>query len=100
MEPGPIARVDGDRGRKDDGGNSQQTTRVEMNIYGRDLHETDKNERTQKTVAEVHQNSLEIVIVFLNRVIIFKKCPVFFQNWGGWDGIGTEGKRGPPHKTG
>ena len=37
---------------------------------------------------------------FLNRVITFKKCPVFFQNRGGWDRIGTKGMRGPPHKKG
>ena len=35
---------------------------------------------------------------FLNRVITFERCPVLFQNWGGWDRISTEGRRGRPHQ--
>ena len=35
-------------------------------------------------------------LAFLNRVITFKKCPVFYQNWGGWDRISTEEKSGRP----
>jgi hypothetical protein len=90
----------GDRGRKYGGGNSQQKFAAEKNIRGGDLHETDENDRTQKllrryTSKELQKPSLD----FLNRVITFKKCPIFFQNWGGWDRIGPEGTRGPPHKN-
>ena len=41
----------------------------------------------------------KIVIGYFERVITFKMFPIFFQNWGGWDTIGQEGKRGPPHKN-
>ena len=37
-----------DGGRKDGGGNSQQTIREDMNTHGEDLHGSDKSVRTQK----------------------------------------------------
>ena len=43
----------------------------------------------------------KIVIGFLNQVITFKKCPIFFQNWGGWGMIESVWRgptRGEPDK--
>ena len=72
----------GEGGRKDSRGNIQQTIGAEMNIHGEDIQETNKNERTEKTVVEVHQKSSKNRHCFFNRVIPFKKCPVSFQKLG------------------
>ncbi len=45
----------GDGERRYGGGNSEQTIIVETNIHGGDLHEIDKNDRTQKTVSKTDQ---------------------------------------------
>ena len=54
---------------------------AETNIHGGDLHEIDKNDRTQKTVSKTDQKRSEkrLLLLFLI-VITFKKCPGFFQN--------------------
>jgi hypothetical protein len=54
---------------------------VETNIHGGDLLEIDKNDRTQKIVAEEKPKELQKTVVGLKKIVIkFKKCPVFFQN--------------------
>ena len=54
----------GEGGRKDSGGNNQQTIEAETNFHGVDLHEADKNERTQKTVGGVLQSPVQSLWFF------------------------------------
>ena len=83
----------GGRGRKDSRGNNQQTFGVETNIHGEDLHETDKNERTHKTVAEVHQKSSKNRHWFFESSHNIQKVSHFLPKLGrmGYDRIGLEG---------
>ena len=37
----------------------------------------------KKLLQRYTKKARKIIIGFLNRVITFKKCPVFFLNWGG-----------------
>ena len=37
----------------------------------------------KKLLQRYTKKAWKIIIGFLNRVITFKKCPVFFLNWGG-----------------
>jgi hypothetical protein len=88
----------GDGGRNDSGGNSQQTSEQKQILmvwtYMKQIKMKGHKKLLRRYTKKIGKSSL----AFLNKVITFQKCPVFFQNWGGWDRISTEGKRGCPHQ--
>ena len=65
MEKGLLACVDGGGGRKDSGGNNQQTIGAEMNIHGEDIHEADKMKGHKKLLRRYTKRAPKLSLFFL-----------------------------------